>query len=679
MVGYSSKKSFVDTKINVKDILGEHKAGEDKGTEFPKETEGSMESDIAALVGTTKEEKEKGITYIALKYNKKEQRVKQQLEIFEEDVGEKKELSDAAKRILLEEKNQEEIESYKVGINWVDDEYFNTSWKRLKGKNIKQLKESDKLFQLFPSGGKITGKPQILDNEHKTPITLLLKAVKKSKDNETIISYKFIDDTYNKRDDGYEEDILEKNFLVYSFKSYCIKYLVMCEDKLKNHEVHTFYGADIRVPHKKEFDKNLACRGSANFFFCQKAESTIKPRARDELIPYVRDFIKKNGLSSDGYKALMKDYIFTHKNGFIYNQLEDYTIMRHAQLLSGKSDGYPLHLFVWSGFGGGKTQELECLDNIFQEGILEAANSTPKSLVPSFSGAIPEPGFLIKSSRVALVDELMKMIDNAVNNTRNSSDVKNQLANLNFILEHRERSANSGNGGIFCMPTMKTIMVMNPSRKSSYIHQELEVIDSSTMSRILPFVKGQKHLDFIETNKLENCANRYLLYYTNNDNNNTIRSKVRVFAQLVREFYVTIYDSCQAFTTIDEQGFLPMANSLKNLGENLAKNPMKTVWKRRGLHHSKLLLDGVIKYRRLFSDVSDVTDSWAPTQEDYDICERILIEMVNGWSENMSVNNETTPNISKTVPVPAVYPVQPTLTFKEGVEKAWKKKLFQNN
>jgi len=52
--------------------------------------------------------------------------------------------------ILKDQANEEEIENYTKGINWIDDEYYNNSWKRLKGKNISQVKESCFLIS-YPS------------------------------------------------------------------------------------------------------------------------------------------------------------------------------------------------------------------------------------------------------------------------------------------------------------------------------------------------------------------------------------------------------------------------------------------------------------------------------------------------------------------------------------------------
>jgi hypothetical protein len=547
-----------------------------------------------------------------------------------EEVGDKTPID-----ILKQESDIQEIESYKKGVNWLEDEYLGNSWKRLKAKNLHQVKQSDFLFQLFSPTGEVIGKPQIRDNDVKTNITLLVKAVKKDKEGEPIISYKFIDDPYNRRDDGYEDSVIEESFWIYDVIQDGIKYIVLCGNKLENHEVHKFYGTSVKINHSKEFDKNLMCRGSANLFFCNKAESAIKPLPEKEIIPYVNGFIKDNNLDVEKFKEMMFEYIFFHPNGLIYNQPKDYMLLRHAQLLSGKEEGYPLHFFLWGGFGVGKTQELECVDHIFNEGILEAANSTPKALVPSFSEKIPNPGFILNCNRVALIDEMMKMVDNAMNNTRNSNDVKNQLSNLNFILEHRSRKANSGNGNLFCKPTSKIVVTTNPSMKSKYIHQELDIMDPSTFSRCLCYVKGADHVKFVEGNVLRNCANTYPLYcIKGNNNEKNITHDLRVFAHELRSFYVTIYDSCQHFLVKSD---VNAVNKLFMTLVAISKNPMKTMWKRRGFHHTKLVLDGIVKYRCIFKDFDD---SFEAKQEDYDNAERILVGMVKNWDFDMTIEKE---------------------------------------
>ena len=586
-----------------------------------------IDNELIKIKNMNKEEQKKSLEKLSERSRKRIKRLKEQMENLNQE--------QSPKQILIEQSGEQEIENYIKGINWVDDEYLNNSWKRLKAKTIAQLKQSDFLFTLFSYTDKIIGKPQIRDYEQKTNIRLLAKVQKNNKNGEPKISYKFVDDPYNRRDDGFEIDVLEEDFWVYDVVDNGIKYIVLSLEKLDNHEVHSFYGTSVKINHPKEFDKNLSCRGSALFFFCKKAKSTIKPLKKEKLINYVNEFIKKDNIKLEEYKALMKDYIFIHENGYVYNQPDNYGRLRHSILLSGKFEGYPLHSFIWGGFGIGKTQEIECLDNIFQETILEAANSTPKSLIPSFSEKIPNPGFILNCNRVALIDELMKMVDNALNNTRGSNDVKNQFGNLNFILEHRKRRANSGNGQLFCMPTSKVLAVMNPSSKSNYIHQELDIIEASTISRVMPYVKGENYVKFIENNVLKKCAKTHPLYCKKNvENGKNIPHNLPLFAQRIRAFYLTIYDSCQAFNSKVNQGRVKIIHDSL---VNLAKNPMKTLWKRRGYHHTFLVLDGIVKYRCLFEDLDD---SFEAKDIDYDNLEKILIEMVLNWNFNMTIEKE---------------------------------------
>jgi len=563
---------------------------------------------------------------------------KNAFEIQQKEVNE-----EMAINLLKDTANSKEIESYdKKDIIWNDESYYNNSWKRLKSKTQSQLVQAEKLFQVFSSLGEIVGKPQIRNNDVKTNITLIIEAMKRDKEGNAITTYKFIDDPYNRRDDGYEVNVLSKYYWVYDVVDKGIGYIVLSEKKLENNEVHTFYGTTVTVPHPKEFDNNLMCRGSANLFFAKTFESTIKPLPQKEIVPYVLKFLDDYKIDRKAYKKLMFDYIFIHPDGYIYNQTLDYMRLRHAHLLSGKYQGYPLHLWIWGGFAVGKTQELECTDNIFRETILEAGNSTPKALIPSFKGNIPEPGFILTRNRIALIDELMKMIDAARGNTRNSDDFKNQLGQLNSILEHKARSIESGNGKMFSTPTSKTIVTTNPSSCSNAIYEELKILDASTLSRPLAYVKGRAQFDFINQNKLRKCAKTHALWCKKEwenkyKNNKDIPRYPLVFAQykeLFRNVYVTVFDSCQKFTSkVDEK----KEEILFQVLLGLSKEPMKSIFRGRGKHHIRLVIDGLVKFRCIFEDFSS---DFEAIEKDYDDAERILVEMVKNWDYNMGIKKE---------------------------------------
>ena len=543
-----------------------------------------------------------------------------------------------SKELLIEAANEQALEDVNIGdVNWLEksEDYFK-SWARVKMKNTSMLKDGGELFQLFGCTDEITGKPQIRDNVRKTSITLLVKCVKKDEEGVEQEKYKFVDDYYNKRDDGYETDVLEKTFWVYDVVDNGESYLIFCNKKIENQEVHTFHGMKIKVPHKKEFDKNLSCRGSANLFFCKESESTIKPIDQDKIIPYVEEFVKDYSIGKKEYSSLMMDYIFINDNGNIYRQPDDYMRMRHSHLLSGKEDGYPNNLCIWSSPGLGKTCEAECTDRIFQESIMEAGNSTPKALIQSFKEKPANPGFILSSNRIAIIDELMKMIDNQIGNSRGLNDVKNQLGQLNMILEHKKRTVGSGNDNtLTSQSTAKPLIFTNPSMKSSFLHEELSVLDASTLTRLLPWVKDVEHEKFIEENKLLKCADTHPICYTKIDRENEkVLYKGKVFAHRLRDFYVTIYDSCQNFSCKVD---ISKVDTIFKTLVQISKNPMKTIWKRRGLHHTKLMLDGIVKFRCIFEDFDTKFEA---IDKDYDDLERIMVRMVKSWDTNMSIKED---------------------------------------
>ena len=99
--------------------------------------------------------------------------------------------------------------------------------------------------------------------------------------------------------------------------------------------------------------------------------------------------------------------------------------------------------------------------------------------------------------------------------------------------------------------------------------------------------------------------------------------------------FLTLFDSCYNFVCdVDEEEI----DRLGNIVTSLSKEPMKSsVWKPRAYHHVKLIIDGLCKQRCLFRDYDS---SFNPVEEDYDLAERILIRMVNGWDTNLQPKEE---------------------------------------
>jgi hypothetical protein len=67
------------------------------------------------------------------------------------------------------------------------------------------------------------------------------------------------------------------------------------------------------------------------------------------------------------------------------------------------------------------------------------------------------------------------------------------------------------------------------------------------------------------------------------------------------------------------------------------KEPMKSIFNARGLHHSILLLDGIVKVRCLFRDY-DIT--YTPKEEDYEELRKLLYHIIKTWNTDLSPKDD---------------------------------------
>jgi hypothetical protein len=103
-----------------------------------------------------------------------------------------------------------------------------------------------------------------------------------------------------------------------------------------------------------------------------------------------------------------------------------------------------------------------------------------------------------------------------------------------------------------------------------------------------------------------------------------IESRVYV-GGITNDIFLTIFDSCQKFLVNFNY---EKCKKIYNTISNLITGKLKNVWRARGLHHTILILDGIVKERCLFNDYND---NFKAKQVDYNNLERILIKMVAGW------------------------------------------------
>ena len=543
------------------------------------------------------------------------------------------------------DEKREEIDKYRRGLNWVDD-FYCTTWKKTKRKNYSQLKDSEELFFLAHNNDEIEGKPQLI-NEVKIRIPLITKTEKKVKD-DLLTAYKFIDDKYDKRTDGYEADVLDSSFWAYRTVYNGEEYILFSKEDL-GIEYSKFTGMEVKINNLSEMSKNLKIRGISKIFFVKEIKPSIIIYDKKKLIEFTKKLNEKIGLDQEKFL----DFIFAHEDGRVYRHSKIYELVRISQLLSGKYEGYPLNILNMGPPGKGKTCELEALDLKFREsvGILEAGNSTTKALIPSFKEKPANPGYILKCRRIALIDELMKMVHKIMEYGRSDQRTQNHLQELNAILEHKIRGMGSGNDNFFITnPTAKVIFATNPLPGKRNIYQHVGVIDESMLSRIILLVQDDEEKKFIDQNipKKYQSQRETGLKITGNTQQHTyiyfinrILYLVCVPSELIdliepfeENIFMTIYDSCQDFVcNIDE---LKVDKIAKKYVKEI-KEPLKTIYQKRMMHHAFLILDGLIKFRCLFEDFDD---SFEPKEEDYELLEKILLKLIRSWDCRVDIAHD---------------------------------------
>jgi hypothetical protein len=533
---------------------------------------------------------------------------------------------------------EEDTKNYTAyDINWIPEK---EDYKEVKDYNIDCVSKANRLFLLAHSKDTIKGKPQLIQNTvQRIPLLRKIeKLIQTRFEVKLLTQYKFIDDRYDKRYDGSEKDLLSFEFWNYRVIDNGKEYYVLSKNKLS--EVYTeFKGMKIDLDDVSEVSNTLKLKKIACIFLLNESKPYIKCLAKKELIEHCQDigWNEKNFI----------EYLFCHPDGKIYDYVEDFNILRIAQLLSAKYEGYPLHLLKMGPVGTGKTTEAEVLDFKFQEdqGILEAGSSRMKVLIPSFKEKPANLGYICNCNRIAIIDELMKMISSSI--LSDHIDPNNYFGGLNMLLEHKRRTVGSGNdNSASVQATAKICITTNNLEKKYTIAEHLNVVDPTTVSRFLVWVQNWE-----EVNKIYNkeniryfngenpdCANFFNKSRENRANPEKLSSLPCVYSNrdkhsilgILRDSFLTIFDSCQQFnSTID----LERIRKLFQTSVNLAKEPMKQVWRARGLHHLVLILDGLVKYRCLFKDYDN---SFTAKEEDYVLLERIVCHMILTWDTNFN-------------------------------------------
>ena len=569
---------------------------------------------------------------------------------------EKEKEVDEVKEILNEEKRKQEFENATPGeINWVRDGYWDT-WDKLKGHMKKILGEGNvpeekiEWFFLAHSNDIIKGKPQLTEGvQKKIPLIRqsISKEIKGKGENKVEIKsqhFHMFDERYDKRYDGFLKDTFSKYFYIYQVVTKNEKkYFVLSGKKLPN-EVCELHGMLVEMDDYTEMSKSLKIPSISGFFILKEAKPSVKIISKEEMIK----FTKNKGITEEKWLKILS----AHPLG-TYNRFpEEMEKLKSAFVLSGKVDGWPMHLGILGPPGTNKTcGHIESLSSKFEEEprIAEGSGWTIKGLGPSFKQSIADIGYLAKAHRMGWIDEIGKLIEKEL--FKHETSASNLLGDFNFLLEHKSRLVGSGNTGeITIQANSKFLMVSNPIANRKTIAAHIGIIDPTYMSRVFWWVQDEDEQRLVLSKngiirvppKPSQAISKGISDsppHPNKSIKSFAKEKIEEDILLymlwgdlcTRDEFLTLFDSCYNFCSeIDDSE----VNKLVDEVSALAKEPMKSsVWKPRAYHHVKLLIDGLVKTRCLFKDYDS---SFSANQEDYDLAERILVRMVKAWETDLS-------------------------------------------
>ena len=551
--------------------------------------------------------------------------------------------------ILKLEAAQQEYDNYEEGkINWLEGDFWN-EWKKIKahckklwGNGGPWINELPKWFFLAHHNDEITGRPQLIENVQKRiPLVRCavktIKGKKKDESDEVIKNLYFFDDKFDKRYDGSQVDAFALDFRMYRVISEDAKeYYIMSQEELPN-QVCTFKGMLIELDDFAEMSRSMKISSLSRIFFVKSFESSIKTLTPEQIVKYTKE--RKID------EKYWLDFLAYHEIGTSNRFPLESEMLRSSHLLSSKVDKIPQHLGVMGPAGTRKSMGyIETISYKFSgsPNIVEGANSRIKGLTPSFAVKPANLGYLAKCERIGWIDELGKMVEAESN--KHQSNTKNILGELNALLDNKVREVNSGNDNTCSVQaTAKFTFVMNPISGKRTLGDHVGLMDPTTMSRILWWVQDEEEQKFVisgggvtkipptssqDQNKVITTLSLGL-----NEKNDIVLGKCwgRIDN---REEFLTLFDTCNSFLCgIDDVKIEELSSTITQL----AREPMKSVWKPRGEHHVKLIVDGLVKHRCLFKDYDE---TFMAKQEDYDMAERILIRMVKGWDTDMQTKKE---------------------------------------
>lgn len=553
---------------------------------------------------------------------------------------EAKEKRQKLKESLVLDPTKESYNYSSEGINWVEN---NEGWEEAKSKSKKMMMDEweegfRNIFICHPKDT-ISGKPQLI-YQTKQKIILIRARASEKKDGSIIKIIKFFDEPYDKRYDGIMSFEWGMDFWIYRIVDNNKEYYVLSKEELPT-DVCEVRGMNIEMGDLAEVKKNMRLKSMGNIFFVNEVKPLIKIVSLNSLVELT------NHLSFEDWC----DYLNYHPLNTINKFPKDTNTIRTIQLLSGKMDGWPMHLAVIGPPGTRKSNGwLETTAFKFSDTEVprEGASSTLKSLSPSFKEKPANIGYLAKAVRMGFVDELGKMVEAEMN--KHQSAISNVLGEINFLLDHKKRTVGSGNDNdCLVKATAKFLFASNSVKGRDYLAQHIGLIDPTTMSRVVWWVQNEEEQELvmgkegiyripptptqdIYTEREERDKDKLSVggKYKNTENPINLLNNYD---------FLTIFDTCSSFLSEMDNDLI---DSLVQNSVNRSKEPLRSIWRPRAEHHVRLIVDGIVKIRCLFEEHKV---DFVANDKDYANASKLIEKIINNWQTKLTIKDYTSGKI----------------------------------
>jgi len=410
---------------------------------------------------------------------------------------------------------------------------------------------------------------------------------------------------------GYNlKEKMTEGFYKYKFICDDEEYIALSREKLDTVRCK-MYGTKISLNDYDPVGEVLKLSVDKDIIFVHSVDPAIEVMSQDELDLYRTD------LSHDDLAtSLLGDW----------RQPEWFEKMLLADIFVNDENGFPSHL-IWTGPPGtGKSKAVEAGVKALDEAQKEpftGSGSTIKGLVPSFKENPPEEGYLLKTQRMAGVDEKMDLLSNTVQQSNeHQSDVFRPLLNL---LTHDTRNFESGNGSI--KGEMASVM-WSAGNMDAYGIQDMqdlaEKIDDAYLSRCIVYNQTDSHIAFIDDRKAD-IKNKMQQEGLNEDD----------LMPQPDDKFISLVDTMRETNAITDYNKI---QEIRKELKSLVPGYMKEKYRARYEHHMTNIVAGIAKYRYLI----DNRDSFEAQDEDYEEMKEIFETVISSWGDvNLKELSET--------------------------------------